>query len=196
LGGTYVQQGRYQQAIEALDRSIAIRPSPSAYNNLGMAYFGLRRYPEAASNFEEARKIEPANYLYWGNLSFAYSWMPGKRAEATAAVRQAATLAQKSRAVNPRNSTLLGRLAIYHAKLGERESALACLRDGLAIAPKDSSLLLKAALVYSELGEVDRTLDWLQQALTAGLSAGAIRDTPDFDKLRDDPRFQKLVGPK
>jgi hypothetical protein len=66
----------------------------------------------------------------------------------------------------------------------------------LAIAPKDPALLLKAALVYKELGDVDRTLDSLQQALTVGLSVNAIRDTPDFDKLREDPRFQKLVGPK
>ena len=41
LGGTYIYLGRYDEAIDALNRSIELRPTVSAYSNLGDGVFLL-----------------------------------------------------------------------------------------------------------------------------------------------------------
>jgi hypothetical protein len=51
----------------------------------------------------------------------------------------------------------------------------------------------KAALVYDQFGEVDQVLGWLEKALDGGYSPTTVRDTPNFDPLRSDPRFQDLL---
>jgi len=39
LGAVYVEQGKYGEAIDALERSIKIQPTASALNNVGTVYF-------------------------------------------------------------------------------------------------------------------------------------------------------------
>ncbi len=56
LGGIYVYQGRYADAIEVLKRSIDLRPNGSAYGNLGAAYFWLHRFPEAVEIYKQGIK--------------------------------------------------------------------------------------------------------------------------------------------
>ena len=51
----------------------------------------------------------------------------------------------------------------------------------------------KAALVHDQFGEIDQALGWLGKALDAGYSPTTVRDTPNFDPLRSDPRFQDLL---
>ncbi len=72
LGAMYVVQGRYAQAIDALQKSLAIRPTVEVYDNLGNAYFSMRRFDEAARNFEEGLKFDKTSWLSWGNLGDAY----------------------------------------------------------------------------------------------------------------------------
>jgi len=54
----------------------------------------------------------------------------------------------------------------------------------------------KAALVYNQFGEAHEALRWLEEALAAGESPTIVGDTPNFDGLRSDLRFQKLFRPK
>ncbi len=196
LGASYVQQGRYGDAIKVLERSMAIRPTGVAYSNLATAYFCQRRYDEAARTYQEALKLDERNYVLWGNLGDAYYWEPGKRAEAAAAYRKAISLAQAKMQVNPRAAGTLGNLAHYHALLGERQYALAHLQRALEIAPDDPEVRFNAALVYSQFGETDQALGWLEKAVAAGSSPTMIRDTPNFDRLRTNPRFQALLRAK
>jgi serine/threonine-protein kinase len=110
--------------------------------------------------------------------------------------RQAISLAKEALQVNRRDAYALGVLAYCHAMLGERKPALDYLREGLKLAPEDSEIRFKAALVYTQFGEVTQALDWLNKALVAGFSATVVRDTPNFDALRSDPRFKALIDAK
>ncbi len=51
LGAMYVLQARYQEAIGVLEKSVAIRPTVEAYDNMGSAYFSMRKFDDAARSY-------------------------------------------------------------------------------------------------------------------------------------------------
>jgi len=193
LGTVWLQQGRYAEAIPVLERSLAIRSSAEARSNLATAYFGMRRYADAARIYEAAVNLDNKNYVLWGNLGDAYYWTPGKRGEAASAYRQAIALAEQALHVNQRDASALGSLAIYHAMLGERQSALKNLDQAIRVQPKSPDLLFNSAIVYQQCGDTDRALDALEKAVAAGIAPAALQDAPNFDSLRNNPRFLKLI---
>lgn len=193
LGTTYVSQGRYTDAINVLKRSIAIRPEASAYTDLGNAYFYLREFEQATAAYQEAVRLEPAEAPLWWNLGDGYYWTPGKRGQAAGAYQHAISLAQSNLRVNPQDAYILGVLAICHAMLEDKKPALEALQAGLQLSPNDPEIRFKAALVYKHLGDVPQSLSWLDKAASVGFSKSIIRDSPDFDDLRNDGRFQKWL---
>ena len=72
LGGIYVLQGRYQEAIPILEKSASIRPSVQVYDNLGYAYFFMHKFDAAVHNFKEGLMYDRSSWLSWGNLGDAY----------------------------------------------------------------------------------------------------------------------------
>jgi tetratricopeptide (TPR) repeat protein len=131
--------------------------------------------------------------VIWGNLGDAYYWAPGKRAQAGAAYEKAIALGEEKLRVNPRDADVLSSLAMYYAMEGERKPALEKLDVALRLSPKSPDLLFNAGIVYQQLGDTPRALDALEKAIAAGRSPSALRDTPNFDGLRANPRFLRLI---
>lgn len=194
LGAALYELGRYDSAIQTLQKSIAIRPTAGAYSNLGSAYFYLRLYAESIEPYQQAVSLSENDYRLWQNLGDAYYWTPGERTQAADAYRHAVSLAGKELEVNPRNIGALGTLAASSAMLEEKGTALKSLHEGLQVGPSDPTLLFQAALVYNHFSDNDQALRWLEKARAAGFSVTQVRDTPDFDHLRADQRFQLLIG--
>jgi tetratricopeptide (TPR) repeat protein len=193
LGSTYLSQGRYVEAIPLLQRSTNIRQTAETSSNLGTAYFGLRQFENAARTYEQATKLDSRNYEVWGNLADAYYWAPGRRKLAFPAYQTAISLAQEQLRVNPRDANLLGYLAGYCAMVGDRDNSLKYLNQALQIATRSPDVLLDAAQVHNQLGEKDAAISSLQKAIAAGISPSTLRDSPNFDNLRDDLRFEQLA---
>jgi len=193
LGGVRVLQGRYADAVPLLEKSLSIRPTAAAESNLGTAYFQMRRYPESAASFEQATKMDPKNYVFWGNLGDAYYWTPGRHAEAAAAYGTAIQLGTEALRVNPNDAQLLNYLATYYAMRGERKAALDRLAASLRLRPRNADLLFNAGITYQQLGDTKRALDALEQSVSLGISPETLRDTPNFDSLKDNPRFVGLI---
>jgi serine/threonine protein kinase/tetratricopeptide (TPR) repeat protein len=193
LGGAYIQLARYDEAIAALERSRAIRPTPSNTSNLGTAYFNRGRFADAARAFEQAVKLVDTNSELWGNLGDAYHWAPGERARAADAYRRAISLGRPQLTVNAKDAALLVKLGHYHAMVGERTEALELVDRALKVARSDDFVLFKSAVTLNTLGLTDRALDLLEKARAAGYSVTVIRDTPDLSNLWRYPRFQNLV---
>jgi serine/threonine-protein kinase len=194
LGGVLAVEGEYPEAIQALKRSIEVRPTLEAYTNLGAVLFSLRRFSEAADMFQQGLKLDDyRDSLTWGNLGDALYWTPGRRPEAAAAYRKAISLSDAKLQINSRDATATAFRATYHAMVGDKAEALSDVRQALQLAPQGAEVNFRAALVYNQLGDTEKCLSSLEKAVASGYPASAIRDTPDFDHLRDNVRIQALL---
>ena len=60
LGNAYGKLGRYNEAVEAYEKAIRIKPDyANAHYNLGVAYGKLNRYNEAIEAYKQAIRIDP-----------------------------------------------------------------------------------------------------------------------------------------
>jgi len=196
LGGAYLLDGHYEKSIKASEHSIAIQDNAGARSNLAFVYFNLRRFGEAVDTQEAAVRLGRADHTIWGNLGDIYYWAPGMREKAAEAYQKALPLADKKLEVNARDGPLLACAGLYHAMLGHRTAALDRLQRAVALAPDNQDVRFKEARVYSQFGETNLALRALEKALAAGYSAADVHDTPIFDNLRTDPRFQGLIKGK
>jgi serine/threonine-protein kinase len=178
-----------------LKKSISIRPTYGAYVNLGNAYTGLNKFADAAGAYEEANKLDPQQYVTWGNLGDAF-YYSGKKDRSVAPYRKAAELASSALKVNPHDPDVLSSLASYESMLGDRKNALLHLGQALQYGHNDKDLLLDAASVYNHLGETGLAVEWLAKAVQAGYTKDRIRSLHDFDNLVSTPGYQQLMKSK
>ena len=193
LGAVRIMQGKYAEAIPLLEKSLSIRPTADASSNLATAYFQMHRYADSAVQFEKAVQLDPTNYIFWGNLGDAFYWTPGRRLDAADPYARAISLGEEKLRLNPHDAQLLSSLGMYHAMRGEKKAALDNLDASLRLQPKSPGFLLNAGIVYQQLGDTNRALDSLEKAVSLGISPELIRDTPNFDALRDNPRYVSLL---
>jgi serine/threonine protein kinase/tetratricopeptide (TPR) repeat protein len=195
VGSIYSDMGQYEKAIDPLKKSIAIRPTYAGYVNLGTAYFGLNRYSDAASAFEEATKLDPQQYVTWGNLGDS-RYYGGQKDQAMGPYHKAVDLALEELKVNPRDPVVLSSLSGYYSMLGDRQNSLLYLGRALQYGKNDKEILFDAAGVYNQLGETSLAVEWLSKAMQAGYTADKIRSQPEFANLANNTSFQQLVKSK
>lgn len=126
----------------------------------------------------------------------------GDAPRAEAAFLRAREHAAASVAARPSDAKALSLLARIDAKLGRKEEAVREAERAVALLPVASDavlgpiLLSDLATVYAAVGETDQSLDVLQQAvaLPCGPSYGYLQLDEDFDPVRQDPRFQKILA--
>jgi serine/threonine-protein kinase len=193
LGGTYNEVGRYLEAIAPLKKSIALRATYGGYSNLGTSYFGLQKLSEAAAAYEEAAKLDPKQYVTWGNLGAA-QYYGGSKPQALVSYRKAADLAAEELKVNPHDTDVLSDLSQYYAMMGDRKQALMYLEQALQYGHGEKELLATAAGVYNQLAETGLALEWMTKAIRAGYSASKFRDSIAFHNLVDNPQYQEIAG--
>jgi serine/threonine protein kinase/tetratricopeptide (TPR) repeat protein len=141
LGAMYAAQGKYEEALEFLNKSIEIRPNLEAFNNLGSAYFQLRRFSDAADAFQRGLTLDDADWLLWGNLGDSLFWS-GRRSQAIAAYQKAIARAEKKLEVNPKDTMVLAFLADYNAMSQNHQKAIEEIDQALALTPADGEVRL------------------------------------------------------
>jgi len=143
-----------------------------------------------------------------GSVPFPHTWYEGllaKLRQDTAAAHSAFTAAraetEKLVHAQPENVTPLAVLALIDAELGDKEKAIREGRTACDILPptKDALggvwLMANLARIYALTGEKDLALEQLEvvNKLVSGPSYGELHLNPDWDPLRGDPRFEKLL---
>ena len=192
LGTQHGMLGRYEESLAAFRRSAQLQPSFSAYANLGMTLFRLRRFEDAAESLQRAQSMRPGEYTVFSNLARIYYWT-GRRADARPLYEKAMSLGEGVLAVNPHDVSAHLTLADCAAKLGRRADALKHL-DAAGDVRHNPHELFFVALVHTQLGDAETALTYLEQAVSGGLAASELQAWIDLDSLRNHPRFQALVN--
>jgi len=153
--------------------------------------------------------IPSEGYIKEADYPVPHAWHEGLLAKlrqdapaAHAAFMAARAETEKLVRAQPANAKPLTMLALIDAELGEKEKAIhegrtAC--DMLPVA-KDAvdgvQLITNLAIVYALTGEKDLALEQLDivSKIPCGPSYGELRLDLEWDSLRGDPRFEKIVA--
>ena len=193
LGGALYYQDRLRDAEAVWTRTLALAPAPTAASNLAALQFSEKRYTEAARTLEKTASFGTKDYRIWRNLGAALYWAPGERAKAADAYRQAATLAEQERRLDPKDARVLAQLADCYAMLGDAARARPLAAEAGALAPQDRRVASTLAGVYEFVGDRDAALRWLGAAFALGYPRIDVDSDPTFEKLRKDPRWPKVA---
>jgi serine/threonine-protein kinase len=102
----------------------------------------------------------------------------------------------------PDDAKTIMMLAFIHAALGRKEDALREGHRAVGLLPisKDTYdgpiLATNLAAIYAQVGERDLALEQLARLIEVpnGPTPGTLRIEPEWDALRGDPRFDKIVA--
>jgi serine/threonine-protein kinase len=199
LGGLLVLRGDYGRAIDTLMRSVALRPTKGAFQNLGTAYFNARRIDDAVAAYNQAFQFGLADYDLWLNLGEAYYWLRNRQDQAAEAYAQGVRLgreeiAARERAGSSYNPAIPANLANIFPKIGQPDSARAYLARALDRDSMNIVVRYNAALTYWQLHERPVALQWLRKAVEGGYPVTWLRDSPVFDEWRSEEPFRALIA--
>jgi tetratricopeptide (TPR) repeat protein len=195
--------GRYDEALAAAEKAIAIAPTREALVGKGMTLFRMHRFEEAASAIEPALTLGPPDPTLLTALARSYYWTATieARSKAFALYREAAIQlgtgsGQSSNSMSKVDQCLT--LADIYAKLERRDDAkaqlqLAGIDPESKERPTDSHQLFFAALVYAQTGDSEVALRWLERAIYWGVPIAELRVWPELDGLRNQQAFRALV---
>jgi tetratricopeptide (TPR) repeat protein/TolB-like protein len=193
LGGLLYRLERRDEAIEVLERSLAVEPNAEAYSHLGTLHFEDARFGDAAEMFERAVELSPDDYLRVGNLAGAYYW-GGEPERAKDTFRRAIALGEQRLASGVSDPYLAPTVAGYYGMVGETTRGHELLDKAVVADPQEAQLMATIAESYEDLGDRDRALEWIGRALAGGVSTDWIDRHPSLNRLTQDPRYRDVVA--
>ena len=195
LSAVLQRLGRDSEALQILQQGLQVRPSGVLYTNLGNALFNRGDYIGAAKAFEHAVSVVKGNsisYMRWANLADTLRWIPGRERDSQEAYRNAAVLLKPLIERAPDNATLLSRMGLYSAKLGDKKTASALSAQAVSAKPNNPDIRFRAAIAYEISGQRNAALTELAASQQLGYPTKLIGTEPDLLALRSDSRFDLL----
>lgn len=126
----------------------------------------------------------------------------GDRAGAERALESAQRCVEEDLSKSPDDAKLVAILGLVHSMRNRNDEAIATGLRAAELLPisrdaYDGPLIAaKLAVIYAQAGQKDRALELLENLISIpnGATAGSLRVEPEWDALRGDARFEKLLG--
>ena len=193
-GQSFSMEQRYGEAAAEFERATELDPMLfDAYYYYARSCFKAGDLEKALKLFEKAQAIRPEDYQSAALIAAVLRQL-GRTDEARRADQLAIESINRHLEFNADEARAFNLGAIILARLGEVERAKQWNERAMSLAPDDDAILYNASCVFAVLGEDDQALAGLQRAIEAGLAGGDwVSHDPDWERLRDNPRFQALV---
>jgi len=187
-GSLLVSLGRFEEALAKFEKARELDPSSMPIQaSIASLFYFARQYDQAIKSWREILKIHPE--IDWAHFYLGLSYLEkgsGKKA-----------LEEFEKAEKTSGGGIFSSVgkACAYALAGKRDEALKRLENLIKRSEKTYVPAYFLAIVHLALGEKDKSLDYLEKSF-------ADRDTeliqvkvdPQFDPLRDDPRFEALLA--
>lgn len=185
--GAYYHAGLYQDAIETYNRIISLSPDNSiALRNRGNTYLRLASYGEAFADYNRSLELRPDDPVTLYNRGTTYTKLE----------RYDEALADYNRSLElrPDDPTTLNNRGVNYQKLEKYNDALADYNRSLELRPDDPDTFFNLACLFSLQGKTGDALAYLEKAIEKDKKAREMAKTDnDFDNIREDSRFKKLI---
>jgi adenylate cyclase len=193
-GQGFSMEQRYSEAAAEFERAIELDPTLfDGYYYHARSCFKAGDLKKALELFEKAQCVRAEDYQSAALIAAVLRQL-GRSDEARRADQLAIESINRHLELHADEARALSLGAIILARLGEVERAKQWNERAVSLAPDDDAILYNASCVFAVLGEEDRALAGLQRSIEAGLAGGDwVSHDPDWERLRDHPRFQTLV---
>src|SRR6478735_7298522 len=191
------ERRQFDEAAAQMEAAIRLGPESWSVNKEAGRFYLMQRDLDAATrHYEKAVEIMDTDFHAWAMLSSCYQALgqPQKRLEAA---RKMVSEAQRAVQQDPSNGAALGILAGGYALQGEKDKTREWIDRALLIDPDNLNMRYNFACVLAgHLGDKDAALKMLQTALSLAseYQVRVAETDTDFDCIRDDPRFQKIIA--
>jgi TolB-like protein/tetratricopeptide (TPR) repeat protein len=186
---------RYDEATREFEDALGLNPHLfDAYYYFARASFArgdVKRSVELFAKAAEVRREDFQSPMFLGQSLR----MLGLVEEARKATREGIRRAEHILALNPLDGRALslGSGALFED--GQRERAKQWSQRALNLYPDDVCALVNAACLHLKVGEKEEALEVLERVFGRGLGKRDwVEHDSDYDILRGDPRFQKLLA--
>ena len=186
---------RYAEAATAFEDAIARNPQFfDSYYYFARTAFAAGDIERSAELFRRASEVRLED-CQSPTLMGQSLQMLGRVDEARAAAREGVRRAERMLALNPADVRALsiGSIALFAD--GQHVRAMEWSQRALELSPDDTSTLVCAACVRIKSGLREQALVLLERVFEHGCGKRDwIEHDPDYDTLRGDPRFERLLA--
>jgi len=183
IGWALQPLGRGAEALRAAERAVELDPlATSVLNNAANVYGAEQEHRRAVELLRNALALQSDDPTLLVNLASVLARL-GEHAEAVERAERAVELA-------PESDPFRGLLAWVYARAGRSAEA----EQTLAQVPDDNLYGVRAVTRWT-LGERDRAFALMERGVDAGeIPVEDLRTSPDYDEMREDPRWAALVA--
>jgi adenylate cyclase len=189
-------KGRDDEALEELEKGIRLDPDSWELNKALANFLIWRgRVAEARDRFEKATTLMESDFHAWGMLTTCYFGL-GDKESAQECARMTLRQVEQVLTQDPSNGAAISFGVSALAALGEKDRAREWMERALLIDPDNLNMRYNFACAYArDFGDRDAAIRMLDSSLSRlkGTIGNAEFD-PDFDSIRDDPRFRKIIA--
>lgn len=186
---------RYDEGAQEFEEAIRLNP------NLFEAFYYFARASFAGGDIERSAELfqnaaDVCQEDFQSPILQAQSLrMLGRHDESERACREGIRRAERMLELNPIDirALSLGSAALFHD--GQVARAFEWSRRSLELYPDDMGALLNAGCLHSKAGHKEEALEFFTRVFARGWGKRDwVDNDPDYDIVRDDPRFQKLLA--
>ena len=188
---------RVSEAVsESLYLEESLEANPHSYETLNLyarAAFANGDIERSVDLFRRAADVRKEDFQAMILLAQSLRVL-GRTEEAEVADLEGIRRAERTLDLNPHDSRALSLGANALGQVGQAERALRWSRRAIELYPDEQSVLINGACLRAKLGMNEEALAILEEVFERGWGKRDwIEHDPDYDSLRDDPRFQALL---
>ncbi len=156
-GVTFFEEGKYKEAIESLNKQLALVDDPDAYNYLGKIYAEKGDTESAIENYKKALELKEDFYEPLFELGKIYYSLNN--------FKEAAKYLSKACFQNTENLELMGLTAEAYKQIGKVEDAIFLFKKILSLEPHNSYANTKMGEIYYQKRDFKAAIGYFEDAI-------------------------------